>query len=65
MDALERKMRRRIRRQMETGQKQHRVRKLNAETYDDIVRHHAGSLYVVRFRVGKSAVLGRRRLVKI
>lgn len=68
MDALERKMRRRIRRQMKTGVKQPRVRKLDENIYAYIVKHHPSNvdslaITVVKLRVRKTN--GSCRLVKI
>lgn len=60
--ALERKMRRRIRRQIETGEAQHRVRDLNEGIFGYVVQHHG---LMVRFRVAKTKVLGRCGLVRL
>ena len=57
-----RKMRRRIRRQIETGKQQTRVRQLDENTFGYVVKHGQP---LVRFKVGKSKTLGRFRLVKV
>lgn len=58
MDALERKMRRRIKRQIATGEHQPRVRQVDDVTFDYHVKHY---VEVVRFRVSKNGRLMKQK----
>jgi hypothetical protein len=55
MSEIEKKARRRIRRFLETGEYQHRVRQLDEKLFEYKVKHHIESLFF------KRDVLGRLR----